>query len=202
MRILLSTFLLASLLSVGCKTENQAIAPIWESWDDTSSKLSIETVESLNAIAKDSIFPREDRARAVFKLFANYIRPGFTAEEVHKVLTDTSWLQDTNLFCPLLRTGWRPVSGEMPRDHYCSVILFPDEADKPFGGWGIEIIISSSGHPLEKEALAFLRGETMLEKNARIIEFALCFPGEQNLGRYRRRFEKFGVRGAHVYQYP
>ncbi len=126
------------------------------------------TVSVLNALANDVSTNCTDRAIAVFTLFANNIKVGDSAVEVHRVLTDTRWLEEAIIrrFCGIL-AGAMPVEVNL-EDTVFDLWLFANE--KGCGGWNIEFRLS--GHWQEKDALAFLRGETV-SGNPKIAEFAL-----------------------------
>jgi hypothetical protein len=171
---------------------------VGESWDGHTVLTSAESIAALNTIANNLGNHRAERARAVFKLFANYIKPGQTAAEVHKVLTDTAWLQDTNLHGVYDIAGWVPVE-LTTEDTVFGLKLFSEATDSNLGPWMIWFRLT--GHDrTEKEACAFLRGDMTLVGKPQIVEFALCFPSERPL--HSGRTERFGRRGIHVYESP
>ncbi len=165
------------------------------SWKDRSILPEHESIASLNecANAGEALAFREDRACAIFTLFARYIRPGASAEQVHRALANTNWMGDIDLAAITGLGGWIPIDW---KDSVFSLELFPVKHYREDGGrWVIYLRLSGSSRPSE-EALAFLRGDGGLPGEPKLEEFALCFPSrpEQN------RIERFTRRGLHVYE--
>ena len=171
------------------------------SWNGRSILPRGESVASLNIIANDFGRSRADRARAIFTLFAYHMQPGFSAVQVHGVLTDTNWMGDVNLYGVYALGGWVPVEMTFEDTVFC-LHLFPVDADKHWSPWVIYFRLSGTtpegpGRPAE-EALAFLHGDTTLRGNPKLVEFALCYPGNQPS--VTRRCERFSSKGIHVYE--
>lgn len=154
-----------------------------------------ESVPALVARANNPTSNQADRARAVFTLLSRHMRPDSSATEVHRVLTDTAWLQETRLY------GFRMLAGSIPvemtfEDTVFCIHLFPRDADKQWSPWVIYFRLS--GKLRDEDALAFLRGERTME-STRLIEFALCFPHSSKPRNLPGRIERFSPDGIHVY---
>jgi hypothetical protein len=183
---------LAATLLVGCAHDRgQSI-----SWNGHTILPNDQSIGYLNDVAGNPTGSRDERAKAVFSLFAHYIRPGFAAGEVRRVLTDTNWMGDVNLYGVSALGGWVPLESSLDDTKFC-LHLFPVEQDKRWSPWVIYFRLS--GHPRsDVDALAFLHGANTIEGDPKLLEFALCFPSasEGHMG----RIERFGRGGIHVYQ--
>ena len=188
-----------SVLSVmallGCAHRSESV-----SWNDHTILPGGESIASLNALASNQESNRADRARAIFTLFAHHIRPGFSAGEVHRILTDTNWMSEINLYGVYALGGWVPVEMTFEDTVFC-LDLFPAEMDKQWSPWAIYFRLSGTTPEgpgrRKEEALAFLHGDTTVQGNPKLLEFALCFP-EQPETR-RGRIERFSRLGMYVY---
>ena len=165
------------------------------SWSDHSSLRSNKDPAILRALANDSNLGHTERALAIFKLFANYIRPGQSAEQIHSALADTAWLDEAKLYRSGYGSGSRPIEG----DSLFELVLFPD--DQGSSDWVIEFSLSGRGPDKaprrEQEALAFLGGDPNLANNPKLQEFGLTFLERSDRGWLRT--EHFTQRGIHVY---
>jgi hypothetical protein len=157
------------------------------SWDSHASLKSSATIPALNVLANNDTTDRAERARAVFTLFANYVKPGDAPAKVHGILTDARWLEHANLYGVYALDGWIPVETSFEDTVFC-LHLFADE--KGWSNWVIYFRLTGSPHWQKEDALAFLRGKSV-SGSPKIVEFALCFPG--------RRIERFSARGIYVY---
>jgi len=173
------------------------------SWNDQTILPRGESVTSLTARANDAASDRADRARAIFALFAHHIRPESSASEVHRVLTDATWLQDTHLYGVRALGGWVPVEMTFEDTVFC-IHLLPVEKEKGWSPWVIYFRLS--GKLRDEDALAFLRGESVTG-NPKLVEFALCYPDARDTTHGiraddpgRRRIERFSRRGIHIYE--
>jgi len=165
------------------------------SWNGRTILPNDESVTALLARANNPTGNQADRARAVFTLLARHVRPGSSATDVHRVLTDTAWLQQTHLHGFRALAGWIPV--EMGSDHTVfRMYLFPADADKQWSPW--VIYFRMSGMLRDEDALVFLRGERAIE-STRLVEFALCFPHSSKPGNLVGRIERFSREGIHIY---
>ena len=165
------------------------------SWDGRTTLDTNAAMPALNALANNPTTNRAERARAVFTLFANYIKSGQTAEDVHRVLTDTTWLESAHVDGVYMLAGWIPVEIGSGGTVFC-VHLFADK--KGLSDWVIYFRISGSSDWREEDASAFLRGKSLVG-NPKLIEFALCFPHLASPGHLPGRIERFGKQGIHVY---
>lgn len=171
-------------------------------WSDRTSLPRGESVTSLNARANNAAVERDERARAVFTLFAHHIRPGFSGAEVRRVLGNTAWLKDIHLYGVRELAGWSAVPLTSDGTVF-TMLLFPVEMNKRWSPWGI--VFRLSGKLRDEDALAFLRGERT-GGSPEIEEFALVYPVKRNAdgglpaGEKRTRIERFSRRGIHVYE--
>lgn len=196
MRIVFSIFsTLTAIAFIGCAHHRGESL----SWSGHTILPKGESVTSLNTLANTPAADRADRARAIFTLFAHHIRPGSSAADVHRVLADTNWMGEVNL------DGIYALQGQVPLDmtsgdtSFC-LHLFPVEKDNQWSPWVIYFRLSGRGPDgvrSKEEALAFLRGDTTLHGNPKLVEFALCFPANEETR--RSRIERFSCRGIHVY---
>jgi hypothetical protein len=152
-------------------------------------------IQSLNDRANDKSLLREDRAKAIFALFANHIKVGDGPSEIHRALIKTDWMRDAILDNVGCIGGWIPIELDHLDDSIYWVRLFPDK--KRWSEWVIYFRLSGLpiryGRPEEsaKDGREFLRGSTGLQGNPKLMEFALCGPGDFEI----RRFTAKGVEG-------
>lgn len=164
-------------------------------WQDKTVLLSERTIPELDTLANDSRASEMDRARAVFNLFAQHVRPGSTSVEFQSVVSITNWLRDCRLNGVYSLAGWIPV--EMASgDTVFSLALFPVPSDK--GSLWV-VYFRLSGNLREGDAQAFLAGDAPAGSKTRMLEFALCFPHSTSPGLLPGRIERFSSRGIHVY---
>ena len=135
----------------------------------------------------------EDRAHAVFALFATYVRPGFTSHQMRAALPDTRWLEA----CSLVKI--MGGSGQIDIDWWSGTAfclrVCPDE--KGWSAWVITFTLTnqSTGPSLTSDdALAFIKG-THTNKQIRLAEFNLSYPRDPRLAPtyFSERFTKKGV---------
>jgi len=158
-------------------------------WDGCTSLKSSIPISTLNALANDASTNRTVRAKAIFTLFANYVKAGCSAEDIKRVLTDTRWLKKSHVEAIQNLDGWIPL-GFTGHETWVCIELFPLKWDPPYDQWLIYFSMTGRGRS-DQEAWAFLRGDTTLADSPKMIEFALCFP-------YGKRFERFSTRGIHI----
>ncbi len=166
------------------------------SWSDRTILPHGESVESLNAMANTAAAGRAKRARAIFTLFADHIRPGASTTEVHRALANTTWLKETNLYGVRVLGGWVPVEMALGDTVFC-IHLFPVEMNKQWSPWVIYFRLS--GQLRDEDAKAILRGESVAN-DTRLVEFALCYPEKRQSAGGGSRLERFSRRGIHVYE--
>ena len=120
------------------------------------------SIEELNAIANNPTNSQNERAIAVFKLFAHHIPPGSNAKDVHRVLTNATWLNTND--APINESniigGYIPVEVN-GHDSLFVMYLFPEKGKHVWSPWVIYMRLSGkaglSGAPRSAEvAYAFL----------------------------------------------
>lgn len=190
---------LTVIVLAGC-AHDAARAP----WNGRTILPDGQSIAALNILANDEKSTQEVRAKAVFTLFAHHIRPGFSAAQVRAVLTDTNWVSETNLYGVYSLKGKVPVDWTFDNTVFC-MHLFPEEMEKRWSPWVIYISLpnSMSEGPMrsQEEALAFLRGDTSLPGDPKLLEFALCFPDLDHGGRDIDRIERYAPQGLMVYDF-
>jgi len=124
-------------------------------------------------MADDPALSRHERGKALFELFASYVKPGFTSEQMRATLPDTRWLEA----CSLVRIG--AVGGAIDvewssGDIFC-LRLCPD--NEGWSDWVIDFSLTDARgfSARADEALAFLQG-TLTNKQVRLAEFNLFYP--------------------------
>jgi hypothetical protein len=130
--------------------------------------------EALVRSANDSNKERRSRCGAVFRLFAYYVRSGFSSSDIGKFLGDAQWLQGDNIHNAGALGGAAPFFSRGGESEFL-IILFPNE--KGWSEWRIYFTLS---HPPSRlldmdGARAFLRG-ALPDRQVRLQEFALCYP--------------------------
>ena len=154
-----------------------------------------QSIAELNVRANNPTNSQAGRALAVFTLFRHHIRPGASAPEVHRVLTDTRWLQRTDLYGVYALRGKIPV--QMTFEDTVFVIHLFRETDENRSPW--HIYFRLAGENLrEEDALAFLRGDPTTAGNRKLLEFALCFPHSTKPRNLPGRIEIFTNKGNRV----
>ena len=168
------------------------------SWRDPNELLRNEDVAALNALANDPAITPAERARAVFSLFSQHLRPGCSAAEVRRVLTDTAWLQETRLLAFRGSTDQTPV--EMTsEDTVFGLHLFPGKVEPRTSPWVIYFRLSGR-HDQDGVAHKFLTGAAAAPDSPRMLEFALCLnysPGTREL---HGRMERVSSKGIHIFE--
>jgi hypothetical protein len=157
-------------------------------------------IQSLNESANDPSRSRTERAKAIFALFANHIKVGDCPAEVHKALIRTDWMSDSRLEDVGAIGGWVPLELDNDDPRY-RLLLFPNKKGK--SEWRIYFRISGPRDEdyigrLEdyiKDGREFLMGRTTLPGNPRLMEFALCGPGDFEITRYTANGKVDGLEG-------
>ena len=138
-----------------------------------------QAVISLNTTANDEAAGPDERCRAVFSLFQQFIKPGSTPSEIHEVLTDTRWLAQTNIQGIYVVTGWVPVEWEPGKDtsFVVSVLpqLKPSSGRPPNLGYHIYFTLAGGASRSEESAFAILTSRQTRDSKAVLKEFALCY---------------------------
>ena len=174
-------FLFVVGLVTGCATDSERHALDEKFfWSDRSSFALPEDSEvsaaRLCEWANDPARDPEVRASAVATLFANFVKPGFSSEQMRSAIPDNRWLQ----VCSVLGCGGTG-GGSLPI--YCQsgtspfiLRLFPDAT-----GWSDWAIIFNlpddelHGARTSKQGLAFLSGREQ-DKRVKLLEFAMWYP--------------------------
>ena len=137
-------------------------------------------IASLNAIANDIAADPDERCSSVFSLFQQFIKAGSTPHEIHAVLTDTTWLEQTNVHGIYLLSGWIPVESEFGRDTPFVVFVLPaikpSTGRPPNIGYHIYFTLAGGGSRSEESAFTILTGQQEWDTKATLKEFALCYP--------------------------
>jgi hypothetical protein len=137
------------------------------------------TVAALNTTANNHAANPDERCISVFMLFRQFIKPGSTPQQIHEVLTNTEWLEQTNILGIYFLAGWIPVQWDYRNETPFAVSVLPS-IKPPVGtppNLGYHIYITLSGRARsEKSAFAMLTGQSPLDPKARLMEFALCYP--------------------------
>ncbi len=202
------------ILTCFCSVHCGYAEPEKLSWDAVTILKTNATVVVLNTQANNTTNNEVERSRAIFALFANYIKPGQTAVEIHRVLIDTAWLEHVSLHGVYILAGWIQMEMNGEDTVFC-LGLFPHKkwSDRPSASatpnglladtepqsdWAIYFGLSGSSQLRKEDALAFLQG-AHVDGNPKIVEFALCYPHPTSPGRLPGRIERFSKYGIHAY---
>ena len=164
------------------------------------SKASSEfTISSLNAKANDQATGPDERCLSIFSLFRDFIKPGSGPNEIHAALTDTRWLEQTNILGIYVLAGWIPVDWEFGKEtpFVVSVLprIKPSSGRPPNLGYHVYFTLAGGASRSAESAFAILTGQQRWNTNAVIREFALCYPDgtiECVTRSGVRRFNQFG----------
>ena len=144
------------------------------------STQNTETIAALNATANDEAADPDQRCRAVFSLFQQFIKPGSTPSEIHEVLTDTRWLARTNIYGIYTLLGWIPVECQWDKETPFGVQVLPQikpsTGRPPNLGYCIYFTLAGGESRSEDSAFAILTGRGTSDSKAVLREFALCYP--------------------------
>ena len=159
-----------------------------------SSLANDESLETLNARANNPSCSQASRADAVFKLFAHHLRPRASVNETRRVLTNTSWIKDSQIKIVRGMGGWLPMERSFD-DSLFHLTLFPEDPKMAWSQWDIWLCLS--GHRDEKDAIAFLRG-SQSAADIKLVEYLLCYPPTSQSHGMSARFERFSREGVHT----
>lgn len=176
-------FLIGSLL--GCATDRDAERGVTQRtfdaeffWRSKSTFAGNTPAEALCQVANDPTLDRRLRCVAIARLFASFVKPGFTSEQMRHAIPDKRWLSACSVYpCGAAGGGSLPIYNR--RD--CSPFilrLFPDAT-----GWSDWVIIFNLPEPdaplhgarSSEEALAFFSG-THPDKRLKLVEFVIEYP--------------------------
>ena len=162
-------------------------------WDGVSRLRTEVPADKLRATAEDKQADRTVRAKAVFSLFANYLRPPKDGRSIAAVLGAAPWLAESRL------DGIHGVGGLVPLETIFDgtpfvLALFPNK--QGVSDWTIVFRLSGAEMPVAG-ARALLSGTGTKGADSTLIEFSLCFPpdGTARVG----RVEHFTVKGVSVF---
>lgn len=158
----------------------------------TSQSASSAPAADLRKVADDRQAAREERAAAIFALFANYLRPPRGPVEAGAALGEAEWLADCNLYEVRDIAGRTPVEVGGDGTAFC-MHLFPVE--NGWSEWCIYLRLSGPDRSAD-DVRAFLRGNQNLAWRPELVEFALCHPGRNRTD--QGRVERFGPEGLMV----
>lgn len=134
------------------------------------------TPQELCEYANDPTRDRDTRCRAIFALFASYVRPGFTSQQMRSAFPDKKWLSECSV-SNIGATGGGSLPIYDPHDYTPYLLrLFPDKT-----GWSDWLICfnlrdsDEHGSRTSEEALEFLAG-THPDKRLKLLEFAFYYP--------------------------
>jgi hypothetical protein len=178
----------------GAFARQAAGRPSGPRWNGTSELQDKTPASVMRAIADDATFDRRRRARAIFSLFANYLRPPQVAAGIGGVLGHPAWLASARLDGVYALGGLIPVELTAADTVFC-MRLFPNE--KGWSEWVIYFRLSGGPHRPVSDAEAFLSGSVSRSNAGSMQEFALCFPpgGKTRMG----RIERFSAEGISVF---
>jgi hypothetical protein len=77
--------------------------------DNVSRLKSTAALEDLHGVANNASLSREQRAEAVFSLFANHLKLPERPQAMGRVLAGDKWLSDSGLQSASKVAGWLPV---------------------------------------------------------------------------------------------
>ena len=144
------------------------------------SSQNTEAIAALNATANDEAADPDQRCRAVFSLFQQFIKPGSTPSEIHEVLTDTRWLAQTNIYGIYTLLGWIPVECQWDKETPFVVHVLPQikpsTGRPPNLGYCIYFTFAGGDSRSEESVFAILTGRDTSDSKAVLREFALCYP--------------------------
>lgn len=163
------------------------------------------TILSLNAKANNPAAGPDERCLSIFALFRDFIKPGCTPQEIHGVLTDTRWLELTNILGIYVLAGWIPVDFKGGREtpFVVSVLpaIKPSTGRPPNLGYHIYFTLTGGASRPAKSAYGILTGEHAWDTNTQLVEFALCYPDgtiECVTKSGTRRFKQFGQKNQPI----
>jgi hypothetical protein len=145
-------------------------------------------LKQLRHLADDPSVPPEKRAKAIFTMFARFLRPPQTAASLHRILGKAKWLKKATVYRVWTIRALVPI--EMTLESTVFMIL-PFPKPKAASDWVLYMRLSGGEERSAKEARAFLQGCKRLKGKPRLDEFALSFPDG--------RVERFTLKGLIIY---
>lgn len=135
-----------------------------------------QKISSLNVLANDVSADPEARCHAIFQLFDDFAKPGCTVAALRTVLTDTRWVQKTNVHAITAVGGFIPVELGPGPVFIASGPLVGTKQHPLY--YDIYFRLSEDGPESVDGCLAMLKNKGDHD-NVRLIEFALCDPGPE-----------------------
>ena len=139
-----------------------------------------QTVARFNAIANNLAADPDERCRAIFSLFQDFIKPDSVPHDIQAVLTDTRWLDRTNLIGIYVLAGSIPVDLDSldVTPFVISVLpaVKPPKGRPPNLGYQIYFTLAGEYCRSEKSAFAIITGKQTWDEKAVLKQFALCYP--------------------------
>jgi hypothetical protein len=145
-------------------------------WRDKSLFTVASTPQEVCKYANDSTRDRSMRCRAVFQLFASFVKPGFTSQQMRSAIPDNKWLSECSVSpCGAAGGGSLPIYNPIG---YTPFLLRPFPDKTGWSDWCICFNLRNAlgqGDRTPEEALAFLAG-THTDKRLKLMEFAFYYP--------------------------
>jgi hypothetical protein len=168
---------------VGCSDTKSAPADQAVSWNGVSSMQSQEPLDALRRVADDRSLSSRERAVAIYKIFANHLKPPKDSKTVSKEIGQATWLSDARIkFIRAMGGGWPRGLEEFNGLPRFECVLFPDNSGR--SDWFIIFALSGLKPPktgtdeeFEKNARAFFKGEAGFPVS--LPYFILHFPGSR-----------------------
>ena len=191
---------IATCLLSGCNTSRDLKRFNSDFYWGNKSRLAVTvSAKDLCQRANDSAVNRNLRRGTVAELFATYVKPGMTSQEIHAALLNTQWLADCRLYNSTASGGMSACYHSAEQTLF-TLELFPD--DTGWSPWGIVFVLPNDPDPLrggrtDEEGRAFLAG-THPDKRLRIAEFAIIYPlcNETDKANVTLLWERFTTRGV------
>ena len=139
-----------------------------------------QTIATLNAKANNIDAASDERCKAIFTLIEQFMKPGSSPQEIQSVLTDTRWLEQTNVHGIYTVAGWIPVDWKVGHDTpfvlFVLPVVNPSSGRPPSLDYHVYFTLTGGGSRSEESAYDILTGRQSSERNALLKEFALCYP--------------------------
>jgi len=201
-RVIFAVF--ASLLLFGCVTDRDRERRDFDSafyWGN-HSRLKVSTSpQVLCADADNSALSRRERGECLLALFASYVRPGFTSQQMQSAFPDTRWLEGCSLE-KIIGVGGAVDFDWMSGAAFCLRVC-PDKTG--WSDWGIEFTLTPDQRGVtlnDDDARAFLEG-VHTNRELRLAEFVLFYPVEPSVENGKVSLsERFTSKGVGLMVHP
>jgi uncharacterized protein (TIGR03067 family) len=160
-------------------------------WHGVSSMQSQEPLDQLRRTADDPALSNRVRALAIYKIFANYLRPPEDSKAVSRVFGKATWLAQARIVYIAGWGGGWPAGLEIGngRIFYCHPFSDDKREKAPVMLFSISGLKSGTAEELERNAIDFFRGDAGTD--CRLEYFWLTFPDNH--------LEVFCKKGNRVY---